>query len=76
MRVIAFIAVITGSVLLARPDKPANTRTQDPRRRSTVQPIPRTTVTVVALAARLQDDWLGDQRGMQQALDHVEEVVV
>jgi hypothetical protein len=28
LRVIAFIAVITGSVLLARPDKPSQTRTQ------------------------------------------------
>jgi drug/metabolite transporter (DMT)-like permease len=28
LRVLAFIAVITGSVLLARPDKPAKTRTQ------------------------------------------------
>jgi hypothetical protein len=28
LRVMAFIAVITGSVLLARPDKPSKTRTQ------------------------------------------------
>ena len=28
LRVIAFITVITGSVLLARPDKPSQTRTQ------------------------------------------------
>jgi hypothetical protein len=28
LRVIAFIAVITGSVLLARPDKPSETRTR------------------------------------------------